>query len=169
MEKVVIGKIINTFGLKGEVKIASSTDFPEERFQVGAHLFIHQKSGDLEMEIATHRVHKGYDLISFVDHQDINLIEKYKESDCLAYKDESLLDEGEYYVNDMIGCLVYNSGELLGAVKDVMDNTYQDILVVDYKHKKVLIPYVDAFVEKTDVENKRIDVHLIEGFLDDED
>ena len=78
-----------------------------------------------------------------------------------------LLDEGEYYVGDLIGCEVYNQGELIGKVKDIQLYEHHDLLVVEGK-QKIMIPYVDAFVEAEDIENKRIDVHLIEGFYDED-
>ena len=70
----------------------------------------------------------------------------------------------EYYVSDIIGCQVYNDGQLIGVVQDVQLYDHHDILVVKGK-EKIMIPYVDAFIVDEDIENKRIDVHLIEGFL----
>lgn len=161
-----IGKIVNTHALKGEVKMMSFTDRPEERFQKGAHLFICYNKEYLEVEVATHRVHKGIDLVSFTGMQDINLVEKYKNCECFAYKDEELLEEGEYYVDDLIGCQVYDGDKALGEVVDFYDHTYQDILVVE-GDQRVLIPYVDAFVKEVDIEQKIIRVSLIEGFVDE--
>ena len=169
MDKVRIGKIINTFGIKGELKILSMTDFPDERFAVGAHLFIRRHKQDIEVEVTSHRVHKGYDLITINNLRDINLVEQYKGLECFAYKDEELLDEDEYYFNDLVGCEVYNYGVPIGKVIDVYENMYQDILAVDYQGERIMIPYVDAFVKDIDIADKRIDVELIKGFLNDED
>jgi len=169
MDKVKIGKIINTFGIKGELKVMSTTDFPDVRFAEGAHIFIRRKNEDIDMEISRHRVHKGYDLITLNGLEDINLVEQYKGLECFAYKDEDLLDEDDYYINDMVGCDVFDHDVLIGTCKDVYENTYQNIIVVDHHGKDVLVPYVDAFVKKVDIENKRIDMTLIKGFIDDED
>lgn len=168
-EKVLVGKIIKPFGIKGEVKVDCYTDFPDIRFAVGALLYIREKRGDRSVIVASHREHKGYDLISFEGMQDINLIEDFRMHELYAIKDDSLLEEGEVWVSDLMGCEVYNHGAFFGIVKDLYDNTYQDLLVVEHNHKRVLIPYVEAFVKNKDVEHKRIDVELIKGFVDDED
>lgn len=167
MEQVIIGTIVNTHGIKGELKIKSSTDFIEERFQKGNHLTIAYQGNTIDMEVISYRIHKGHILVSFKDNQDINLVEKYK--GCLVYadKDTSLLDEGEFYVSDLIGCEVYDKNQFIGKVKDVQLYEHHDVLVVE-GNKKVLIPYVDAFVTNEDIDHKRIDVNLIEGFYDED-
>ena len=99
--------------------------------------------------------------------KDINLVEKYKGCQLFALKDEDLLNEGEYYISDLIGCTVYDQGKDIGVVKEVQLFDHHDVLVVEGK-QRVLIPYVDAFVEDEDIENKRIDVHLIEGFYNED-
>lgn len=163
MEKVIVGQIVNTHGIKGELKVKASTDFVEERFAPGAKLFLDYHNQDIEMTVASHRFHKGHVLVTFENLRDINLVEKYKGCFIYAPKDESLLDEGEYYISDLIGCQVYDRGHLIGDVIDVQLYDHHDILVVKGK-EKVMIPYVDAFVIDEDIENKRIDVQLIEGF-----
>ncbi len=167
MEQVIVGKIVNTHGIKGELKVKSSTDFVEERFAKGAKLLIAYQGQEIEVTVATHRFHKGHVLVTFEGYHDINLVEKYKGCLLYGYKDESLLDEDEYYISDIIGCEVYNDGKLIGRVQDVQLYDHHDILVVQGS-QKIMIPYVDAFVKEEDIENKRIDVHLIEGFYDED-
>jgi 16S rRNA processing protein RimM len=167
-EKVLVGKIGKPFGLKGEARIECYTDFPDERFGVGNELFMREKGKDKAVIVATHRFHKG-DLVSFENMQDINIIEQYRGLELYAYKDDELLEEGEVWVSDLIGCEVYNYGKMIGKVEDFYDNTAQGLLLVIVKGKRVMIPYVDAFVKKVDLDNKRIDVELIKGFIDDED
>ena len=105
--------------------------------------------------------------MTFQNYQDINLVEK--NMGCLLYadKDEILLDEGEYYVGDLIGCEVYDRGELIGKVKDVQLYEHHDVLVVEGK-QNIMIPYVEAFVKEEDINQKRIDVELIEGFYNED-
>ena len=74
--KVKVGKIVNTFGIKGELKVKAMTDFPDERFAKGAHVFLQYHGETLSFEIDSHRVHKGFDMISFVDMRDINHIRR---------------------------------------------------------------------------------------------
>lgn len=167
MEQVIIGKIVNTHGIKGELKVKASTDFIEERFQKGKHVFIDDHGKMIDMVVATYRMHKGHVLVSFQGFMDINLVEKYKGCLLYAQKDLDLLDEDEYYVGDLIGCEVFDQENMIGKVKDVQLYEHHDVLVVEGE-KRVLIPYVDAFVESVDIDRKRIDVHLIEGFYDED-
>lgn len=164
-EKVLVGKIITTHALKGEVKVKSFTDYPDVRFAVGSSLFIE----DMPVTVVTHRLHKGMDLVSFEGMEDINAIEKYKGASLYAIRDDSLLGDGQVWTSDLYDCQVYDRGQYIGDVTDVYVNTYQTILEVDHGGKKVLIPMVDAFIRNKDIDNKRIDVELIKGFIDDED
>ena len=76
MEYVKIGKVVNTFGLKGELKIESMTDFVEERFRKGQQLYIDSKEGFKEVSVLRKREHKGFLLVTFKDLEDINIYMK---------------------------------------------------------------------------------------------
>ena len=61
-----VGKIVNTQGIKGEVRVISKTDFPEERYQKGATLLLFQeKKAPIELVVKSHRKHKNFDILSF--------------------------------------------------------------------------------------------------------
>lgn len=135
MDQVIVGKIVNTHGIKGELKVKSSTDFVAERFARGAQLFIEYQGQKMEMTVASYRIHKGHILVTFEGYRDINLVEKYKGCLLYAMKDESLLDEDEYYISDIIGCEVYNDGKYIGKVQDVQLYDHHDILVVQGQQK----------------------------------
>lgn len=166
MEQVIIGQIVNTHGIKGELKVKTSTDFIAERFQKGSQLMIDDHGNKVSVVVKGYRLHKGHVLVSFEGLLDINLVEKYKGCYVYALKDESLLNEDEYYVGDLIGCDVYQSGQFIGQVTDMQLYDHHDIFVVEGK-QRILIPYVDAFVKNIDIEAKRIEVQLIEGFYDE--
>ena len=167
MEQVIVGQIVNTHGIKGELKVKISTDFVEQRFQKGEHVFIDDHGQMIDMKVASHRFHKGHVLVAFQGYQDINLVEKYKGCYLYAKKDVGLLKEDEYYVGDLIGCDVFDQEKKIGYVEDVQLYEHHDILVVKAK-KRIMIPYVDAFIEGVNIENKRIDTSLIEGFYDED-
>lgn len=164
MEKIRIAKIVNTHGIRGDLKLKSYSDFVEERFKKGHHVYIRYNNEDIEMVVNKHRTHKGMELVCFEDHLDINLVEKYKNCYIYDYKDTDLLDEDEYYVSDLIGCDVYDKGEFIGKVEDVQLYPHHDILIVKNNDKEYKIPYVNAFIVDEDIYNQRIDVELIEGF-----
>ncbi len=167
MDKVIIGEIVNTHGIRGELKVKISTDFVDERFQKGNHLIIDDHGKMIDMKVKSYRIHKGYVLVLFDGFENINLVEKYKGCTLLADKDLDLLEEGEYYIGDLIGCQVFDKGEYVGDVKDLYLYDHHDVLVVKGK-KTIMIPYVEAFVKEEDIENKRIDVELIEGFYNED-
>lgn len=169
MNKIKVGKIVGTHGLKGEVKIRSNSDFADERFKVGNDLIIKSQNQEIVLKIATVRMHKGNYLVSFENHQNINLIEKYVGSFVYGEKDQSLLDEDEYFYSDLVGMkAVSTEGKEIGIVTSVYDNTAHDILNIDKHGKKIAIPYVDAFIHEVDLENKVITIKLIKGFIDED-
>ena len=159
-----IGKILGTHGLKGELKVRSYSDFSDQRFVVGNVIYIDQNP----FVIQTVRMHKGNYLVSFKDMQDINLVEKYIGLYVYGLKDDIELDEGEYFYEDLIGCDVYNYQNYLGKVIKISNNGAHDILVIKTNEKKISIPYVDAFIKNEDIDNQRIDVELIKGFVDED-
>ena len=166
MEYVVIGKIVNTFGIKGELKVYSYTDFVKERFKKGSKVYLSEKY--LPFEVNSCREHKGFLLVSFKDHEDINLVEKYK--NMLIYKakeDIKPLKKGEYYFSDLRDLEVYVEGEKVGRVKNVEEGIRSNNLrIVKYAdEKEYLVPFLDVFIEKVDLENKRIDIVKMEGLL----
>ena len=165
MEYVKIGKVVNTFGLKGELKIESMTDFVEERFRKGQQLYIDSKEGFKEVSVLRKREHKGFLLVTFKDLEDINLVEQFKGYFIYIAKDRiHELPAGQYYYFQLKGCSVYDQNNFIGTVENVEDG-YQTILRIRTEDKEILVPYVDAFIKGVDVGNKRIDVNLIEGFL----
>lgn len=166
MDKLKIGKILGTHALKGELKIRSNSDFNEQRFIIGHRLLIENQNE--EFIIKTVRFHKGNYLVSFDGLQDINLVEKYIGLNVYGYKDDIELEEDEYYYGDLIGCVLKQDDRKIGEVVSVFNNGAHDILSVQTDKKTVSIPYVDAFIDGIDIENKIINVHLIKGFLDED-
>lgn len=166
--QIEIGKIINTHGIKGELKIISSTDFEEERFAVGKRVNIQFGKDLIPMEVASFRRHKGCLLVAFKDLLNINFVEKYK--GCVISVDsEGLqeLDEDEVYFYQLVDCKVIDEEHNeLGSVVEIIETSAHDILRIrNDEGKEVLIPYVDAFIVDVDVDEKMITVHLIEGFV----
>src|SRR5699024_7370219 len=105
---------------------------------------------------------------AFKDHQNINLVEKYVGSFVYGLKDNALLDEDEYFYDDLIGLMVKCDDKVIGKVKTIYNNGRHDILNVDYNGKNVAIPYVDAFIKDVDLNNEIIEVELIKGLIDED-
>jgi len=169
MEYICIGKIVNTFGIKGELKIQSYSDFDALRYKKGNTVYVRKDGKYLPFRIASFRSHKGFSLVSFAEHQNINLVEQYKE--CEIFIEESSrtkLPEGEYYRSELEGLSVYTEDhELIGTVKAVEEtngaNNYLRIVTAD--EKEVLVPYVKAFISSVDPEQKQIIIRKVEGLL----
>lgn len=164
-----VGKIVNTQGIKGEIRVISSTDFPEERFRKGNILYIEVAPNDLfEVKVASHRLHKNFHLLTFVGLDNINDVEKYK-GKMLRINEEQLseLDEGEFYYHEIIDCEVFTEdGEKIGTIKEILSPGANDVWVVKRPGEKdLLLPYIEEVVKEIDVENKKVIVHLMEGLL----
>lgn len=167
-----VGKIVNTHGVKGEVRVLSTTDFPEERYKVGniLYLFQNEKSKPIEVKIKTHRFHKTFDLLSFEGLGSINDVEKYKNYVIRVPENQLTdLDEGEYYFHEIIGCFVVtDQGDELGTITEILETGANDVWIVKRKNKKdALIPFIDDVVKEIDVEEKRIVISLMEGLIDE--
>ena len=169
MEYLTVGTIVNTHGIRGELKILPRTDFPEIRFRKGSVLHV---SGDvpgemLELEIFSSRAHKNTYLVLFKGFQNINEVEKFKGREVKVPANQRVdLDEDEYYYHDIIGCkVVTEEGEEIGVVEDILKPGANDVWVTSGKNKKkqILIPVIDDVVLDVDVNQKRIKIRLLEG------
>lgn len=166
MEYVLIGKILNTFGIKGELKVASYTDFNDERFKKNTNVYIGDEH--IQFTIKNYREHKGFLLVTFLDNEDINLVEKYKNQ--LIYKssdDIKPLKKGEYYFSDLKDLDVYIEDELIGKVLKVEEGIKHNNLriIKNDDNKEYLVPFIPVFIKNVDLDNKRIDVIKMEGLL----
>lgn len=167
--RLKVGKIVNTHALKGELKVISSSDFPEDRFVPGAQLLITRGNQVVkEVEVESAREHKGAFLLKFVDIDSIEKAEKYKNLQ-LKVDEEYLseLEDGEYYYYEIIGCTVYDEkNSLVGEVKEILQTGANDVWVLAGTNgKEQLIPYIDDIVKKIDIDNKEIYIEVMEGLL----
>lgn len=165
-----VGKIVNTHGIRGEVRVISRTDFPEERYKQGNHLFLFKPGTKepIELVIASHRVHKNFDLLIFEGYYNVNQVEQMR--DGILKVPESQrgdLTEGEYYFQDIIGCLVATiDGKEIGKVVEILTPGANDVWVVKAgTGKEILIPYIEDVVKRVDIKDKVILIEPMEGLL----
>ncbi|ADM37698.1 ribosome maturation factor RimM [Bacillus spizizenii ATCC 6633 = JCM 2499] len=167
-----VGKIVNTHGIKGEVRVISKTDFAEERYKPGntLYLFMDGSNEPVEVTVNTHRLHKQFHLLQFKERQSLNEVEKLKNA-IIKVPEEDLgeLNEGEFYFHEIIGCEVFTEdGELIGKVKEILTPGANDVWVIGRKGKKdALIPYIESVVKYIDVSEKKIEIELMEGLIDE--
>lgn len=167
-----VGKIVNTHGIRGEVRVQSSTDSPEERYAKGSQLVIKMSNVEyITVTVKSHRVHKLFDLLTFEEYTNINEVEKFKTHYLMI--DEDLLpelDDNEYYAEHLIGSDVVNeSGELIGILADILFLPANDVWVVKRQGKKdLLLPNIESVIKDVKLDDKRITVHVLEGLDTDE-
>lgn len=165
-----VGKIINTHGIRGEVRVLSTSDFTDERFMPGNALYLFDKVELVkEVIVKTHRKHKQFDLLSFEKLEDINLIEGFKGFDIKISEDQQQdLEDGSYYYHQIIGLdAVTLDGEKIGKISEILAPGANDVWVVKRKGKKeLLLPVIDDVIKKVDLEQGLVVVDLLEG-LDD--
>ena len=170
MEWFNVGKIVNTHGIRGEVRVNSYTDFPEERFAVGSKLalFMSESSKPIFLIVATQRPHKNFNLLTFENHPNLNDVEKYRDG-ILKVSENQLgdLDEDEYYYHEIIGCTVVTTeGQEIGKVTEILETGANDVwTVTPEKGKPQYIPYIEDVVKEIDIESKKIIIELMEGLL----
>ncbi|MBM7644334.1 16S rRNA processing protein RimM [Scopulibacillus daqui] len=172
-EWLYVGKIVNTHGIRGEVRVISDTDFPEERFAPGTTLYISRYKGAQYEPIIVegYRKHKQFILLKIEGLDNINDVEPLKGSHLYVSKEQlAPLEENAFYYHEIIGCRVFaDNGEELGVIKEILSPGANDVWVVKTNGKDILLPYIEDVVKAVDVENKKVTVHLISGLVDDED
>ena len=164
MEKIKIGKIVNAVGLKGEVKVYNYSD-SEEVYERTPEIY----AGDRLLKVENVRMQKNMVILKLSGIDDRNAAEATKGTELfITEADLPELPEGQFYIRDLIGMEVEEQGgSFHGVVTDVLQNTAQDIFEVKRDDgKTVLIPKVDAFVQKIDGKERLITVTLIEGLMD---
>ena len=156
-----LGKIVNTHGIKGEVRIISDVDFKELVFKEGFNLYIGSKKN--KETVNTYRVHKNFDMVTFKGINNINDVLKYKGEDVYILKDDI---EGTITDEDYIGLEAYTD-KYIGKVTSILKG-YNDILVIENNDKRYLVPKLDNFIKNIDFENKKITIENIKGLIDED-
>lgn len=166
-EFLEIGQIVNTFGIKGFVKVNPFTD-DINRFDNLKKVYIKNKSQKYELEIEEVKYHKNMVLIKFKGIDKVEDAESLRNSYILVNrKDEKDLDEGTYYIVDLLGLDVYtDEDELLGKLEDIYNTGSNDIYVVKNElGKQILLPAIKDVIKEINIENRKIIVHIINGLL----
>lgn len=157
-EMLECGKIVNTHGIRGEVKIIPWADSPEFLCDLPA-LYIDGKP----VTIRSARVHKGNVIALLEGIDDVNAAMLLKEKVVYMSRDDVDLPEGSFYLADIIGLKVIDeAGNDLGVLHDILSPSLQQVYVVKGQ-REIMIPVVPEFILETNVEGGYIKVRLIEG------
>ncbi len=161
MEKkqyIEAGRIVNTHGVAGEVKIEVWLDSPQflKSFK---RCFIDRR----EVKLLSARVHKGFLIVKLEGVEDVNAAMALKGRTVFIDRADARLPKGAFFLQDIIGASVVDeSGSEIGKLVDVMETPASNVYVVKGEREH-LIPAVPEFILSTDAENGIITVHLIEG------
>lgn len=162
-----IGQIVNTSGLKGVVKVKPFTD-DITKFNNFKTIYVSIKKELKEFEIENVRFSKNMVFLKLKGIDTIEEAENYRNLYLKIKRDkEEKLEEGSYYIVDIIGCTVLSEeNEILGIVDDVFSTGSNDVYVVKSDDgKQILIPAIKDVIKKVDIQNKEIIVHLMEGLI----
>ena len=151
MEKIRIGKYVNTHGIKGEIRIKSNFEYKDKVFKIGNEIII-----DKPYEITGYRIHKDYDMVTLKGINSINDIINLKGMNVYIERDK-YLNSDDYLDSDLLGFNAYNNDFSL----EVLDIRYlnNDKKLLDLGSK--LIPF--ELIENIDFQNKKIKIRDVIG------
>ena len=153
-----IGDLVNTHGIKGEVKVISNFKYTKEVFKKGGLLYINDK----KYIINTYRKHQKFDLLTLDGYENINDVLDLKGNKIYINKEDyafsGILNE------DLYGKKVYDKDKYIGTLKEIINNKKQELLVIENNDKEYLVPYVNEFVKEI---KEDIKLDLIKGLIDE--
>lgn len=164
MEYIYVGKIVNTHGIKGELRIISDFKYKEKIFLKDFKLYVGKQKE--ELIIKNYRKHKIYDMVLFYNINDINEVLKYKGEDVYINKNDIKVDG--YFNEDILGLIVYSKDKKIGIVTNILTTKAHEILEIKDEDKKYLVPNISQFIQKIDLENKKIYINEIEGLINED-
>jgi 16S rRNA processing protein RimM len=166
-EMVTVGRIVRPHGHRGQVVIASETDFGADRFAEGALVYA-KRAGEVEaLRVTASREFAGRWVVGFDRLTTMNEAETWRGQELrIAATDLHVLDEGRFYVHDLVGCRVETvAGKVVGTVGDVQIGPAAPILVVQGAAGESLVPFVDAICRRVDLPAKVIVIDPPEGLI----
>lgn len=168
MDLLEVGKIINTHGLRGEVKIVTWTDSPEV-FEELEFVIAKIKGTQTRLDIKNVKYQKNNIIVAFNQLTAIEEAEKLKNAVLLVPREElGELPEGVYYIADLIGCEVFDESGKIGDLVDVFSTGSNDVYDIKREGKKnLLVPIIDGVLQSVDTDNKKIIIEIPKGLEDE--
>ena len=165
-KRLEVGQIVNTFGIKGEVKVTPFTD-DINRFDDLKKVYVKTRKDDKQYKVENVRYHKNMVLLKLEGIENPEQAELLKNAYLEIDREDAIpLKEGQYFIVDLIGLDVYtDEGNLLGKVEDIYNTGANDIYVVkDELWKQILLPGIKEVIKEVKLDD-RIIVHLIPGLI----
>jgi len=159
MEYVCIGKLVNTHGIKGEVKLLSNFEYKDKAFVVGMNFYIGEDKE--KVTVNSYRHHKVFDMVTFKEYNYINDVLKFKGKLVYVLKPDLALDNNSILDRDYIGMNAYYEGVLVGKVKDIIDNNGYKLMLIGTK----FVPFNKEFISSVSVTKNELILKNVEGLL----
>lgn len=166
-KRLEVGQIVNIFGIKGEVKVMPFTD-DITRFDDLEKVYVKTKKEEKLYKIQNVRYHKNMVLIKFENIETPEQAELLRNAFLEIDRENAIpLEEGTYYIADLIGMEVYSDdGNKLGIVEDIYNTGANDIYVVKNDlGKQILLPGIKEVIKEVNLDTEKITVHLIPGLI----
>lgn len=160
---IYVGKIVNTHGLKGEVRILSDFERKDLVFRKGMTIYLGRKK-ELE-KIVTYRHHKNFEMITMEGYNDINEVLRFKGLYVYVLKKDLDLADDEYLDSDLINLDVIVDNKKVGVITDIRDSGNNKFLVINTASKDVFIPYQDEFISEVNIKEKYVVIEPIKGMF----
>lgn len=160
MELIKIGKIVNTHGIKGEIRLLSKFPYKDKVFVKDNTIYIDKKYKEV---INSYRKHKNFDMITLVGYNNINEVLKYKGKYVYINKEDIILDKDNYLDEELIGLSVIFNNEVKGVITNI--ERYDKVVLFVIDNGKYLVPYNNNLIDKIDINNKRIYIKNISGLF----
>jgi 16S rRNA processing protein RimM len=159
-EYIFIGKIVNTHGIKGELRLLSNFKYKNKVFLQNRKIYIGEEKKE-EM-IKSYRHHKIFEMIMMDGYNDIDQVLKYKGDYVFVNKEDIILKENEYLDEDIIGLTVIDGDNIIGKIKRIDNHNGNEVLIIT-GDREYLIPYNFNFIDKIDLNSKKMYVKNISG------
>ncbi len=165
MDYVWIGKIVNTHGIKGELRILSSFLYKDKVFIPGMKFYIGKKKEC--MTVTSYRPHKNFDMVTFEGYQNINDVLRLKGLSVYVLRHDIQLKEGEYLDTDLFGMdVIDTAGVFRGKVTSIrLQKGNRRLLEITNQEKKYLFPLQKELIEKVDLKANQIVVVTLKGLF----
>ena len=163
-EYIYIGKIVNTHGIKGELRLLSNFKYKDKVFLQNRKIYIGEEKQ--EEEIKSYRHHKIFEMITLFGYDNINEVLKFLNKNVYVKKNDLDLNEKEFFDEDLIDLNIMFNNESVGHVVAVrLINPKNKVIEAIINGKNILIPYHEDFIKNIDLEKKQIEMNLIEGMI----
>ena len=164
MEYLYIGKIVNTHGIKGEIRLLSK--FKYKKRVLIKHFKVYIGPSKQEETINSYRPHKQFDMITLEGITNINDVLKYKGKPIYIKKEALKLEKDEYLDEDLIGLNVIMNNQIMGQITKIEHDQYQDKIIVNKEGTNYLVPYVYDIIKNINLKEGTITLEYIKGLLD---